>query len=195
MTSPKPVHRERIIVLDPGHGSTPGVLGFDPGCVDGSRTEAAANVEAALTLKSLLVAKGFRVVLTHDGNDGPKPDLSWRVRMAAGLGAVALVSIHYDMVFKDARHLSGVYYAPGEPSKRLAEAVAPMLRQGKDSWVKPSSSSRFGGLYIDAFPDSRPSILIELDSLRHAPPTGTSGREARLAMLRPVADALAAALR
>lgn len=187
-------YREKIIVLDPGHGSSRGVLGYDPGCCDGDRTEADANLEAALTLKGLLVGKGFRVVLTHDGNDGPKPDLSWRIRMAAGLGAVALVSIHYDMVFRDARHLCGVYYAPGEPSKQLAQTVALALRQGKDSWVKPSSSSRFHGLYIDAFPDAKPSIMLELDSLRHAPPSGTAGRAARLALLRPIADALTEAL-
>lgn len=189
-----PPHRERIIVLDPGHGSTPGILGYDSGCCDGPRTEASANVEACLTLKSLLVAKGFRVVLTHDGNDGPKPDLSWRIRMAAGLGAVALISVHYDMVFKDGRHLSGVYYAPGEASKRFAEKVLPSLRECPGRWCNPSSSSRFNGLYIDAFPDPKPSVLLELDSLRHAPPTGTAGRDARLAMLRPVADAIAAAL-
>ncbi|WP_162243108.1 N-acetylmuramoyl-L-alanine amidase, partial [Deinococcus sp. Leaf326] len=118
-------HRERIIVLDPGHGSTPGVLGYDPGCCDGPRTEASANIEAALTLKALLVAKGFRVVLTHDGNDGPKPDLSWRIRMAEGLKAVALISLHYDIVFKNAQPMSGVYYAPGKASRKFAEKVLP----------------------------------------------------------------------
>lgn len=194
MANPQP-HTPRLIVLDPGHGSTPGVLGYDPGCCDGPRTEAAANLEAALTLKSLLVGKGYRVVLTHDGNDGPKPDLNWRVRMAASLGAAAFVSLHYDMVFPDSRHLSGVYYAPGEASKRLADALLPALRACTGQWCKPSDSSRFHGLYIDAFPDAKPSVLIELDSLRHAPPAGTAGREARLALLRPIADVLAAFIR
>ncbi|WP_155300190.1 N-acetylmuramoyl-L-alanine amidase family protein [Deinococcus kurensis] len=187
-------YRERIIVLDPGHGSTRGVLGYDPGCTSGDRTEADANLEAVATLKVLLVARGFRVVLTHDGTDGPKPDLSWRVRMAAGLGAAALISVHWDQVFKPSRHRSGVYYAPGEPSRKLAQAVAPHMAQGDKSWCEASTHSRFGGLYIDAFPDARPAILLELDSLQHAPPTGTAGKVARLAMLTPIADAIARAL-
>lgn len=187
-------YREKIIVLDPGHGSTRGVLGYDPGCVHGDRTEADANLEMAATLKFLLVGRGFRVVLTHDGNDGPKPDLSWRTRMAAGLSAAALISLHWDMVFKPSRHRSGVYYAPGEPSRRLAQLIAPTLKQGAASWCEPSSHSRFKGLYIDAFPDSRPAVMIEFDSLMHAPPTGTAGKAARIAMLTPIAEAIARAL-
>ncbi|WP_200939695.1 hypothetical protein, partial [Deinococcus sp. Leaf326] len=115
-------------------------------------------------------------------------------RMAEGLKAVALISLHYDIVFKNAQPMSGVYYAPGKASRKFAEKVLPALRECPGRWVKPSSSSRFNGLYIDAFPDAKPSVLLELDSIRHAPPTGTAGREARLTMLRPVADAIAAAL-
>lgn len=185
----------KVIVLDPGHGSTRGVLGYDPGCVDGNRTEADANVEACLTLKGLLVAKGYRVVLTHTGDDGPKPDLNWRVRFAAALpGVVAFISVHYDMKFTPSKHLSGVYYAPGAASKRFAEAILPALRECPGRWCKPSSHSRFNGLYIDAFPDQKPSVMLELDSIQYAPPTGTAGREARLEMLRPIADAIHKAL-
>lgn len=186
---------EKLIVLDPGHGSTRGVLGYDPGACDGQRTEADANVEAALTLKSLLVGKGFRVVLTHDGNDGPKPDLNWRVRMAGALGADALISIHYDMKFTPGKHLSGVYYAPGTASKLFADALTPVLRECAGRWCQPTSHSRFKGLYIDAFPDQKPSVMLELDSIQFAPPTGSAGREARLTMLRPIADAIAAYFR
>lgn len=189
-----PLTTTRLVVLDPGHGSTRGVLGYDSGCTDGTRHEADANLEACLTLKALLIGKGIRVVLTHDGGDGPKPDLNWRVRFAGALGADALISVHYDMVFRDLRHQAGLYYAPGEVSQRFAEALLPSLRNSPTRWCKASEHSRFHGLYIDAFPDPKPSVMLELDSIRHAPPAGTAGKAARIAMLTPIADAIARAL-
>lgn len=183
---------QKVIVLDPGHGSGPRKKwqgrGFDPGACFGDRTEAEAALEASFTLKHLLTERGFKVVMTHDGDDGPKPDLSWRVRMAAGLGAAALVSVHYDMAFTPPRHRRGVYAAPGAASWRLALALAGCMGNG---WCEPTSSSRFRGLYIDAFPDARPSVMLELDSIQYAPPTGEAGKARRLAMLTPIADVLA----
>lgn len=180
---------QKIIVLDPGHGSTRGTPGFDPGVTFGNRTEAEANLEAALTLKALLVQLGYKIVLTHDGHDGAKPDLSWRVRMAANLGAAAFISLHYDMKFTPSRHLSGVYAAPGVASWKLAQALTG-ARCMAGGWCRSSSSSRFNGLYIDAFPDAKPSVLIELDSIEFAPPTGEAGKAARLARLTPIANTI-----
>lgn len=184
----------RLVVLDPGHGSTRGVMGYDSGCTDGQRHEADANLEACLTLKALLLGKGIRVLFTHDGGDGPKPDLNWRVRFAGAVGADALISVHYDMVFPNLRHQAGIYYAPGEASQKFAEALLPAMRDSPTRWCKPSDHSRFRGLYIDSFPDAQPSVMLELDSLRHAPPAGTAGKAARIAMLTPIADAIARAL-
>lgn len=175
-----------IIVLDPGHGSTKGVRGFDSGAVYGVRTEAEANLEAALTLKHLLIQSGWDVRLTHDGTQGAKPDLNTRVRMAAQVGAVALISIHYDMVFTPPRHQRGVYHAPGVASFALAKQLQRAL--GRGAWVRPSSSSRFLGLYIDSFPDSRPAVMLELDSIQYAPDKAEGDK--RVAMLTPIAAVL-----
>lgn len=186
-----------LIVLDPGHGSGPRAAwaghGYDPGTVDTRRnlTEAEANVDACLTLKHLLQARGLRVALTHDGTLGAKPDLTWRITMAKALGAAALISVHFDMAFDKPKHLSGVYYAPGEASKAFAYGVRGALIQGERSWVKPSEHSRFKGLYIDAFPDPLPSVLLELDSIAYAPDLGARGKADRLKMLTPVADRIA----
>lgn len=175
-----------IIVLDPGHGSTKGAKGYDSGATFGVRTEAEANLEAALTLKHLLTQSGWQVHLTHDGTQGAKPDLAYRVRHAAELGALAFVSLHYDMAFTPPKHLQGVYHAPGVASFSLGQKVQRAL--GLGAWLRPSSSSRFNGLYIDAFPDQRPSILIELDSIQYAP--GKLDGQARTKMLIPIAVTL-----
>jgi N-acetylmuramoyl-L-alanine amidase len=176
----KPKH---VVMLDPGHGSTPGARGFDPGVVYGVRTEAEANLEACLTIKHLLVQMGVEVHLTHDGRQGAKPDLYGRIVRAKEVKADAFISIHYDMVTTPPRHLSGVYYAPGVSSYQLAKEIIKVMRPG--AWLKPSNSSRFGGLYIDSFPDALPSILIELDSIAFAP--GKLDGQARTKMLQPIA--------
>ena len=80
--------------------------------------------------------------------------------------------------------------APESLHPLLTELLLPALRECPGRWCRPSSHSRFNGLYIDAFPDQKPSVMLELDSIQYAPPTGTAGREARLEMLRPIADAI-----
>jgi N-acetylmuramoyl-L-alanine amidase len=166
-----------VLVLDPGHG------GQDSGVVSGIRREAPLALEAALTLKSLLVG-AFDVRLTRDGTEKVKPDLSERVLHARAVGAVAFVSLHYNC----ARCGSMVYTAPGKPSERLGAAVGAVLRGCRR--VEPSRNSRFGGLYVDAFPDWKPSILIELAGIDEAPYAGSRGRIARLELLTPIARVL-----
>lgn len=188
--------KQKLIFLDPGHGDTRGAKGWDPGAVYadgrvGERVEATAALECALTLKALLVERGFRVELTRDGTNGAKPDLARRVSKAAASGADAFVSLHFDMAFTPPRHLSGVYHAPGAASLALARKLALALVQGTRSWVRPSSVSRFNGLYIDAFPDARPSVMLELDSVQYAPAPGAVGKAARVKLMTPVADAIA----
>ncbi len=178
---PKPV-----IVIDPGHGSTKGMKGFDSGATFGVRTEAEANIEAALTLKFLMQQLGWAVYLTHNGFQGAKPDLNGRLLFAARMKADLFVSLHYDMTFTPPKHLRGVYYAPGVSSFALAKEI--QKAQGLGAWLKPSNGSRFGGLYIDAFPDSKPSVLVELDSIEFAP--GKNDGQGRTKMLQPIAFVL-----
>ncbi|GGR84657.1 N-acetylmuramoyl-L-alanine amidase [Deinococcus sedimenti] len=179
-----------IIVLDPGHGDTPGAPGYDSGACDGNRHEAVAALEAALTLKHILTGMGFTVHLTRDGTAGGKPDLNQRLTRARQLGARAFISVHYDSKFEKPRHRRGCYYAPGTASRLMADALR--RRMGRDFWIAPSSSSRFNGLYIDAFPDALPSVMLELDSIQYAP--ATRDRSGRLALLTPYAKTIAAFL-
>lgn len=178
---------QKIIVLDPGHGSTRGASGYDSGVVDQrtGRHEAQAALETTLTLKKCLTDLGYKVVLTHDGDDGGKPDLAWRVRMAQGLGAAALISVHFNSVGT----YPLVYFAPGKPSERLARMMA--VNAGiPEEKIWPSNHSRFKGLYIDAFPDERPAVLWEVAAIDRAPAEGEKGRLDRLELCRPVSFAI-----
>jgi N-acetylmuramoyl-L-alanine amidase len=52
----------RTVILDPGHG------GKDPGATNPLGTEANYNLKTAGQVKNLLVAKGFKVVMTRQSN-------------------------------------------------------------------------------------------------------------------------------
>lgn len=175
----------KVIVLDPGHGSTRGAPGYDPGVTNGDRHEASAALEMALTLKQLLQEDGWIVKLTHDGKQGGKPDLAGRVQFARDHNALVFLSVHFNSV----RTYALVYYAPGETSFSLAKKVAKECGIPSDK-VWPSSSSRFNGLYIDAFPDSRPSILWEVGPIDKAPKAGKLGKAKRIELCKPVVRAL-----
>lgn len=164
-----------VVLLDPGHGDTPGARGYDPGVTDGGRHEAIVALEAALTCRFVLAKAGWDARLSRDGSAGPKPDLEGRVRLARAIDAVALVSLHYNS--RGTYPL--VYYAPGFASLGLARAIAREQRI-PDQRVWPSSSARFGRLYVDSFPDERPAVLWELGPIESAPRSGERGRAGRL---------------
>jgi N-acetylmuramoyl-L-alanine amidase len=185
---------KKLIVLDPGHGDTKGWYPkdptrdkrrYDPGVVSPAGVhEAEVALEMALTAKFILEREGdFDVHLTRYGAGGPKPDLGRRVRTARTIGADALVSLHYNCV----KCGPMAYYAPGTPSKRLADLLA--VEAGFKR-VDPSSSSRFNGLYIDAFPDWQPSILWEIAGVEDAPPPLSAGREKRIELSEQLLRAL-----
>lgn len=159
------------IVLDPGHG------GKDPGAVapDGTR-EADLNLAQALTLKEYLVALGYRVGFTRT-SDVYVPR-SERIAMARRMGARLFISVHHDT---PTASRPGVYYSPHPGSEELARTVAAALGEG--AWVRPSSASRFGRLYIDDFPG--PAILVEFG------PTRPISRAERIARAQAVASPIA----
>jgi N-acetylmuramoyl-L-alanine amidase len=188
-----------VIVIDPGHGDSPAPQyrgrGYDPGVVDPvaepDRHEAVAALEISLTFKELLEGDGWDVILTRDGTGPRKPDLYWRTRMAVEKNALAFVSVHYNSVGAPGL----VYYPTGNWvslnfAKRLAREVS--VRQ-----TTPSSESRFGGLYIDYFPYAsrerwgrqRPAVMLEVSSIRAAPPAGATGRSARITVAEGVVRA------
>ncbi len=172
LNRPRPSPSGTHIVLDPGHG------GQDPGAVDPATgtKEADLNLAQALTLKEYLVALGYRVGFTRTTDE--TLSLTERIARARRVGARLFVSVHHDMATATR---PGVYHSPHPASENLARTIAAAL--GQDAWVRPSSASRHGRLYIDDFPG--PAVLIEFG------PTRPVSREERIARARAVATPIA----
>lgn len=132
---PDPITIPITVALDPGHG------GIDPGAAGFGIDEAASNLDLARRAEALLVAEGYRVVLTRQDESGAvgfdptaverlhpfaarRADLQTRVDLVNAAEADLLVSIHSNA--HDDAGLRGVevYYDPdrpfGEENRRIA---------------------------------------------------------------------------
>lgn len=160
--TPKPTPLPPLVAIDPGHG------GEDLGAVrtnsDGSLafTESDVNLAIALRFRDALEVRGYRVLLTRDGDYGLNPqgldvnedgnidhldDLQTRIDMANQAGADILVSIHQNsFVWPNGRSAPDVggtvtfynaYREFGDQNRRLAllvqrELVAAIQELGHD---------------------------------------------------------------
>ncbi len=114
----KPKSRQKIIVLDPGHG------GKDPGAIGAYGKTYEKNITLAMgkELKTLLEKKGYKVYLTRS-TDIFIP-LRQRVRIAQKYKADLFMSIHADSaVNRNAKGLS-VYTLSEKASDKEAAALA-----------------------------------------------------------------------
>ena len=131
MASAEPVpqpERGFTVILDPGHG------GMDGGAVSVTgRAEKGLNLSVALRVRDLLEAAGADVILTRTGDTMPDAeeagmsakmnDLIFRARVMEQHPEAVFVSIHMNK-FPDASCRGAqVWYAAGEASKTLAEAL------------------------------------------------------------------------
>ncbi len=88
-----PVH---TIVLDAGHG------GIDPGAQNAALNvnEKTCALDVVLRLRTLLEARGFKVVLTrtsdHELSTDKPTDLSMRAELAGRVGADLFISVHFN---------------------------------------------------------------------------------------------------
>ena len=93
------------VVLDPGHG------GKDPGATNPFGTEADYNLSVANMVKSQLVAKGFKVVMTRDSN--VFLSLQERVQLANAIQENAIyISIHFNSGGRSARGIETFTLSP-----------------------------------------------------------------------------------
>ncbi len=96
LASQLPLGAPRMIVLDPGHGGT------DPGTENrkASITEKAAALDVALRVRKLLLARGYQVKMTREGDTrfsgNPRVDLPMRAAFANKALADLFVSIHFN---------------------------------------------------------------------------------------------------
>lgn len=95
----------RTVILDPGHG------GKDPGAVNSIGTEAFYNLKVAGRTKSLLEAKGFKVVMTRSSDRFLS--LQERVDLANAVRENAIfVSIHFNSGGREARGIETFTLSP-----------------------------------------------------------------------------------
>ena len=95
----------RTVILDPGHG------GKDPGATNSIGTEAAYNLKVAEKTKTLLTAKGYKVVMTRDSNR--YLSLQERVDFANAIREDAVfISIHFNSGGRNARGIETFTLSP-----------------------------------------------------------------------------------
>lgn len=119
--------RRVIVMIDPGHG------GVDGGCQGGALQEKNVNLRIALALKEYLSKAGILTDVTRDEDYALEPfgrpgrhrrDLSKRVCLIEGSGAVVFASIHCDWSSDPTRYGPSVFYRyKKESSQRLAQLV------------------------------------------------------------------------
>jgi len=170
----------QTIVIDPGHGGNdPGTVYVDPS-TNSSIVEKHAALAISLTLKYLLTKRGWKVYLTR--TDDTRPAYSERTNLPGNVDADAFISIHFNMP-----HSYGlVYYAAEKDrpeSKKLAKTIDSHMGFNK---LWPSTSSRFGRLYIDNVRYDIPSVLVEVDSIENYQNT----KQYRLEKAQQIMDAL-----
>lgn len=93
----------KIVVIDPGHG------GADNGMENSALglKEKVLTLDVAQRLKKLLETRGYKVVLTRDGDASLHPDKSKdfdrRIELANKAGADLFVSIHFNSLYPDVK--------------------------------------------------------------------------------------------
>jgi N-acetylmuramoyl-L-alanine amidase len=124
---PPPGSNPRLIVLDPGHG------GSDTGAMHNGVVEKEVTLDIALRLRSLLIARGWLVRMTHDTDrdvSGPNAsdvaELQARVDAANTTGARMFVSIHANSSTSSVPSgTTSYYYKPQD--RPLAAAIQARL--------------------------------------------------------------------
>ncbi|MDX2004898.1 MAG: N-acetylmuramoyl-L-alanine amidase [Meiothermus sp.] len=108
-----------IVVLDPGHG------GVDPGAV-GYVQEHAVTLDVALRVRSLLQARGIRVVMTRSANRHLSADKRTDLGMRAEMGNSrrnVFVSIHANAATSIAQGIEVYYFGDTLDARLLSKAI------------------------------------------------------------------------
>jgi N-acetylmuramoyl-L-alanine amidase len=155
----------RTVVLDPGHG------GYDKGAICRYGSEKNFALDVARQLRPLLQAKGFRVIMTREG-DYFVP-LEVRARIANAARDSIFVSIHFNATDRDPS-------ATGFEIFSFTPRGAPST---SDNWVTSSSASVQKGSKVDA-QSMALSACIYHSLLGHIPEFDRGIKRARFAVLR-----------
>ncbi|MBU0720190.1 N-acetylmuramoyl-L-alanine amidase [bacterium] len=137
--TPTRVDRDKIVVIDAGHG------GKDPGAVGYSRyREKVVVLQIAQSLKNILIARGYKVYMSRDKDKFVK--LSSRTQYANKMNADIFISIHANAVDKkNASRVHGIesyFLSPSRSDRadKVAEKensadISDMNMYGKQSFL------------------------------------------------------------
>lgn len=158
----------RIILIDPGHG------GVDGGAVSKRGTiEKDVNLVISYKLKSYLEEKGYKVVMTRDGDyglysdkgrirDKKIEDLNNRCKMKKNSNCDVFVSIHLNIFDQSQYYGAQVWYAvePKE-SMDLAHIIQENLKNDLNNENKRKEKSAKGAYKILRCDNTIPSVIVE----------------------------------
>lgn len=141
--------QSRTIIIDAGHG------GHDRGGVPGQRiSEKDKTLDVALRLQRLLIADGFRVIMTRD-NDVFIP-LPTRVAIANAHPGATFVSIHFNCASRSGANGIETYYYRSD-SASLAQSIHRNVLSGAPT---ENRGIRRRGFYV-LRKTAIPSVLVE----------------------------------
>ncbi|NMO93636.1 N-acetylmuramoyl-L-alanine amidase [Actinomycetospora sp. TBRC 11914] len=211
-----PIPAGATVVIDPGHNGRNGPgSGIDRPVPDGRGGTKPCNTTGASTadgypehaftwavsqdLAARLRARGFRVVLTRDSDDGVGPCVDVRGEAGARAGAAAVISVHADGGPTGGHGFHVLYSSPPlnaaqrGPARALADAAVTSMRA---AGFTPATYIGKGGL--DPRGDiaglnlaTVPSVLVECANLRN---TADAALARSPQGQQRLADALAASL-
>lgn len=208
----------RTIVIDPGHNGVwtrrelrkvPSGNGRTKECNSSGTATNAGYPEHAFTwaqanaLAKVLRERGATVRLTRPNDHGEGPCVNLRSKLANGLHADALVSLHADGSFAKGARGFHVIYSPamtgGTAVERSSLALAKDVRHALEKGTPmPRSTYIGGGTALSRRDDlgtlnlsKRPAVMLELGNMRDATDAGLQGSAAfRTKVARALAEGL-----
>ncbi|WP_170972132.1 N-acetylmuramoyl-L-alanine amidase [Bacillus yapensis] len=164
--------QSRTVFLDPGHG------GSDSGAIYGSVREADLNLAVAKKVESLLISRGYEVMMSRTNNT--YVTLLDRSVMANALGPEIFVSIHHNNATStSANGIESYYYEynPGYPSKinqslhnnidRITKSVTltNLIQNNMVSYTGANNRGTDGAAFSVIREVTMPATLLELGFL------------------------------
>ncbi|MDB6093050.1 MAG: N-acetylmuramoyl-L-alanine amidase [Verrucomicrobia bacterium] len=138
---PSPLPRPKVIALDPGHGG--GDSGFEDKRL--GLKEKILTLDVAQRMQKLLVARGYKVVLTRtdDRQLGPDKTTDFRTRaeIANRANADLFVSVHFNSLFPDTKTSGTETYAFTPQFMRSDRAQS--VTQPDDTEKDPAPVNRY----------------------------------------------------
>lgn len=164
-----PVKSKGVVYVDAGHGFTNSHGVPDKGTGEGSpyhkltgKYESDLNIAIALRLRDLLVAEGYEVIMSREGEVDQHLTINDRVRMINAVDADIFISVHGNAASAKASG-ARVYWNQGNSSasisEKYAEKVAEAINQTEGTTLVEAKV--YEGDYAVVRDTHIPAVLVE----------------------------------